>query len=201
MLKIHNPTRQGTQGKANQFGGCFAALRFPVASRRHLLYHPSVLVLSRVLAQLTSCQTHISGSAMSAVPCPRTYHIWSHKQLLSWMSVTMIFWTEIAAGGSGGSAQALYASRPPTLGSVQHEAYCQLAYQLFSDSPSPLLSCSRPQCPVTARLSSGAWYCWEPVSHAEEHWDGFRLDLRAFPQVLMAWQCGVDCLFLAGSTM
>lgn len=74
-----------------------------------------------------------------------------------------------------------------------------IAYQLFFNSPSPLLSCSRPQCPGTARLSSGAWYCWEPVSHTEEHWDGFRLDLRAFPQVLIAWQRGVDCFFLPGS--
>lgn len=32
---------------------------------------------------------------------------------------------------------ALYAGRPPTLGSVQHEAYCQLAYQLFFYSPPP----------------------------------------------------------------
>lgn len=53
------------------------------------------------------------------------------------MSVTMIFWTEIAGGGCGGSSRALYAGRPPTLGSVQHEAYCQLAYQLFFDSPLP----------------------------------------------------------------
>lgn len=107
--------------------------------------------------------------------------------------------TEIAAGGSGGSAQALYASRPPKLGSVQHGAYCQPAYQLFFNSPSPLLSCARPQCPGTARLGSGAWYCWEPVSHTEENWDGFRLDLRAFPQVLTAWQHDAGCLFLGCS--
>lgn len=110
----------------------------------------------------------------------------------------MILRTEIAAGGSGGSAQARTPGRPPTLGSVQHEAYCQLAYQLFFNSPSlssPALVHNVPAQPGSAQ-AHGTVGSQSSVQKST----GMALGRIwwAFPQVLMAWQCGVDCPFLAG---
>lgn len=105
----------------------------------------------------------------------------------------MIFWTEIAAGGKWWLCSGSVCRQASHTGICP--AWGLLLISSFSIPPPPSSLALVHNVPA----QPGSWYCWEPVSHTEEHWDGFRLDLGAFPQVLIAWQRGVDCFFLPGS--